>query len=428
MRILFVVPYVPNLVRVRPFNLIRHLAARGHRVTVATISTNEREEQDVRELSRHCTAVIAVSLPTWRSLANCVGALPTNEPLQARYSWSPDLMNRVNQLRADADVVHIEHLRGARYALASDSCVLGSLPVVWDSVDCISDLFEQAIAHRRDLGRLINRIELSRTRAYEASAVSRFDRILVTSASDQAALQALDHAARLAHVNTSSGRMVRGRDGSADRIAVLSNGVDLDYFAPGTDERQPDAIVFSGKLSYHANDVTVRHLLTNVMPLIWAARPDVKLVLVGKDPSSGLQRLARKWASRVVVTGTVPDMRPYLRRAAVAVAPLVYGVGCQNKVLEAMACGTPVVAASRAVAALTARPGRDLLVADGAQPFADAVLRLLGDVRLRHDLGAAGRAYVENHHQWDRIVARLETIYEEVLAVGGAHPLECAAG
>jgi glycosyltransferase involved in cell wall biosynthesis len=285
-------------------------------------------------------------------------------------------------------------------------------------------LFEQSVANRPDrLGRWINRIELARTRAYEALAVSRVDRVVVTSANDKASLRKLV----AGRTGPEAARHDR-RDRSDDTITVLPNGVDLDYFAPTGDDRATNAVVFSGKLSYHANDVTVRHLLTNVMPLIWAARPDVKLVLVGKDPSSGLQRLARKWASRVVVTGTVPDMRPYLRRAAVAVAPLVYGVGCQNKVLEAMACGTPVVAASRAVAALTARPGRDLLVADGAQPFADAVLRLLGDVRLRHDLGAAGRAYVENHHQWDRIVARLETIYEEVLAVGGAHPLERVAG
>ena len=418
MRILYIVPYVPSLIRVRPFNLIRQLHARGHHVTVATIWTNDDERQELQELAHHCSAVKAVFLAPWRSLVNCGRALFTGEPLQARYSWSSDLMAEINSVRHDIDVVHIEHLRGAQYNVDPRSRLRDTLPVVWDSVDCISDLFEQAIRHRRDrVGRWINRVELSRTRSYEGRAVSRFDRVLVTSANDKAALRALSSAAPHA---------TRGAGG--DTIAVLSNGVDLDYFRPAQDERNPDTLVFSGKLSYHANETAVRHLLTAIMPRVWAARPGVRLVLAGKDPSSDLRRLAAKSASRVEITGTVPDVRPYLRRAAVAVAPLVYGVGCQNKVLEAMACGTPVVATSRAVGALTARPGRDAVVADGAEPFADAVLGLLGDPQRRFEIGRAGRAYVEAHHQWERIAARLETIYEDALAVRRGGRLERVAG
>jgi len=418
MRILYIVPYVPSLIRVRPFNLIRQLHARGHHVTVATIWTNEHERQELQELAHHCSAVKAVFLAPWRSLVNCGRALFTGEPLQARYSWSSDLMAEINRLLHDIDVVHIEHLRGAQYNVDPRSRLSDTLPVVWDSVDCISDLFEQAIRHRRDrVGRWINRVELSRTRSYEGRAVSRVDRVLVTSANDKAALQTLSSAA--AHATRGAG---------GDTIAVLSNGVDLDYFRPAQDERNPDTLVFSGKLSYHANETAVRHLLTAIMPRVWAARPGVRLVLAGKDPSSDLRRLAAKWASRVEITGTVPDVRPYLRRAALAVAPLVYGVGCQNKVLEAMACGTPVVATSRAVGALTARPGRDAVVADGAEPFADAVLGLLDDPQQRFEIGRAGRAYVEAHHQWDRIAARLETIYEDVLAVRRGGRLERVAG
>ena len=411
MRILFVVPYVPSLIRVRPFNLIQQLSARGHEVTVATISTSDREDQELHELSRHCSNVMAVRLPTWRSLANCSRALVSNEPLQTRYSWSPELMARINGVRHRMDVVHIEHLRGVQYGIDADSRLIGSLPVVWDSVDCISDLFAQAIRYRRDrVGRLINRVELSRTRAYEGQAVSRFDRVLVTSASDKAALQAL------------------AAGSAGDTIDVLSNGVDLGYFTPGEEERERETIVFSGKLSYHANEAAVRHLLADVMPRIWAVRPGVRLVLVGKDPSTDLRQLASGWSSRVLITGTVPDVRPYLRRAAVAVAPLVYGVGCQNKVLEAMACATPVVATSRAVVALTAKAGRDVVVADGDRPFADAVLGLLDSPEQQAAVGRSGRAYVEAHHQWDRIAARLERIYQDVVAARGGRRLERVAG
>jgi glycosyltransferase involved in cell wall biosynthesis len=124
----------------------------------------------------------------------------------------------------------------------------------------------------------------------------------------------------------------------------------------------------------------------------------------------------------------VPDIRPFLRRAAIAVAPLVYGVGCQNKVLEAMACGTPVVSSSRAVGALSAKPGRDVVVADGDEAFAAAVLDVLGRGRQKDDLGRAGRAYVETHHHWDQIAARLEATYQDALAGRRGHLLERAAG
>jgi glycosyltransferase involved in cell wall biosynthesis len=95
----------------------------------------------------------------------------------------------------------------------------------------------------------------------------------------------------------------------------------------------------------------------------------------------------------------------------------VYGVGCQNKVLEAMASATPVVATPRAVAALDAQPGRDVFVAEGPQAFAEAVLTLLDDPGRRRRIGQAGRIYVETHHRWDRIAAQLEACYEELLAM-----------
>ena len=428
MRILYIVPYVPNLIRVRPFNLIRHLHERGNHVTVATIVTNAQERQQLRELANYCSEVKAVGLGRWRSFANCAAALATSEPLQSHYSWSSKLMAEIDSLRDRADVVHVEHLRGARYGLEARSRPTSGVPIVWDSVDCISDLFDQALRNRSDsLGRWINRLELDRTRAYEGWAVTQFDRVLVTSANDKASLRRLSANRKDdSTVPSKPGRASRAETG--DRITVLPNGVDLDYFAPTTDDRVPNGVVFSGKLSYHANRTAATHLLTSVMPHVWAQRPDVKLWLVGKDPSSDLLRMASSCSGRVVITGTVPDVRPFLRQAAVAVAPLVYGVGCQNKVLEAMGCETPVVATARSIGALSAVPGRDVVIADEPLPFAEAVLGLLECPARRREVGRAGRAYVETHHRWDRVAARLEGIYEEVVAARASRPLERIAG
>jgi glycosyltransferase involved in cell wall biosynthesis len=147
------------------------------------------------------------------------------------------------------------------------------------------------------------------------------------------------------------------------------------------------------------------------MPLVWKQQPEVRVWIAGKDPTPAVQKLGE--AARVTVTGTVPDLRPYLQRAAVAVVPILYGVGIQNKVLEAMACGTAVVASPQAVSAIQAAPGEDLLVAEAPAAFAAAVLRLLTDDDLRRAVAGRGRAYVETHHHWDRIVERLEGVYRE---------------
>jgi glycosyltransferase involved in cell wall biosynthesis len=171
-------------------------------------------------------------------------------------------------------------------------------------------------------------------------------------------------------------------------------------------------LVISGKMSYHANVTMVLQFVEAVLPRLWAQRPAVKLWVVGKKPPPQVQALARD--RRITVTGGVPDLRPYLRRAAAAVAPLAYGVGIQNKVLEAMACGTPVVASPSAVSALAElRPGHDALVADGPEAMARTLDALLADAAHQAEVGKAGRRYVERHHRWRDIAARLAELYTE---------------
>lgn len=394
MDVLFVVPYAPNLVRTRPYNFIRYLTERGNRVTVLTLWTNEREQEDLAQLENLVHRVWALPMPLWRSMWNCVLALPGDQPLQSVYSWQPELMAFLNG-DVHFDVVHVEHLRGSRYGLHLQE--LGRWPVVWDSVDCISHLFRQAAARSDSLaGKWRSRFELKRTERYEGWLLDRFKRVLVTSSVDGQALAALNG------------------NGAAKRISVLPNGVDVDYFAPDTAvPREENAIIVSGKMSYHANVTMTMYLANEIMPHVWAQRPDTQLWIVGKDPTREIKALGEKTA--VTVTGAVPDLRDYVRRAAVAAAPIPYGAGIQNKVLEAMSCATPVVVTPQAVAALDVEPGRDLLVADTPQTFAAALIHLLDDPQQRQRLGQAGRAYVEERHHWNNIAAQLETIYRDAI-------------
>ncbi|MCW5880703.1 MAG: glycosyltransferase [Anaerolineae bacterium] len=411
MNILFIVPYTPNLIRVRSYQLLRGLARHGHSVTLAALWSSDEERADLARLEGEGIRVIARRLTRQRSALNCTQTLPTGTPLQANFCWEPSLAADIDAAltRQAFDVVHVEHLRGARYGLEvlAQRGASRSPAVVWDSVDSISYLFEQAAhASRSVRGRLMTRLELGRTRRHEGRLVAAFDRTLVTSEIDRQALLTL--------AETYTPRA------AWPPVTVVPNGVDLAYFTPTDEPREPATLAFSGKMSYHANVTAAAYLLEQVMPHVWAARPTVRVQIVGKDPPPLLRRMADDALGVVELTGAVPDMRPYLRRATLAVAPIPYGAGIQNKVLEAMACGAPVVATRQAVSALAARPGVDVAVADEPTAMSVAILNLIDDAPRREALGRAGRVYVERHHAWERIVHRLENVYDDTRDVNAA--------
>jgi sugar transferase (PEP-CTERM/EpsH1 system associated) len=399
MNILFIAPYVPTLIRVRPYNFVRYLARAGHRVTLAALWETEAEREAIQRFQAEGIEVIAAPLTRHRKVSNLLSTLPSSKPLQSNFCWQPELAALIDaQLAQQAfDVIHVEHLRGSRYALHAKSQIANrksKIPIVWDSVDSITHLFEQAAQQSQSTkGRLMTSFELPRTRKHEGWLAAQFDRVLVTSPVDKAAIEKISPA----HAP----------------IAVVPNGVDLQYFSPDGSQRASDTLVFSGKMSYHANVTAVLHLVNDIMPAVWAQRPSVKLTIAGKDPTPDVQALAEKHPGKVVVTGAVPDMRAYLRTASVAVVPVVYGAGIQNKVLEAMACGTPVVTSDKTVRSL--QPGYEhaLSVASSPQQFAEATLQLLEDSAARERLGRAGRAYIEAHHDWRIIVEWLACIYSE---------------
>jgi glycosyltransferase involved in cell wall biosynthesis len=390
MRVLFLSPYIPSKVRIRPYSWIRTLAALGHEVHLVALQPPEDTWTDGAELRSLCSAVDVLPLSRRRTLINGLLTLPTRQPLQLAYAHLPAAERHVARLAASRsfDVVHVEHLRGV--ALASR---LRDLPLVWDAVDSITALFDETRRLAPGRGqRSLARLDLARTRRFEAQAPFRFDRTVVTSPADA------DAFVRLAGPDAGS------------RIAVVPNGVDTAYFRPATTAGR-EGVIFTGKLSYHANAAAVLRLVRDIMPRVWARRPDTPVRIVGKDPTPAIRDLAKD--GRVAVTGYVEDLRPSFASAAVAACPLVYGVGIQNKVLEAMASGVPVVTTPGAAAALLAEPERDLLVADDDAAFADAIRGLLDAPQTRETLGEAGRAYVEREHQWPRLGGRLTSVYRQ---------------
>jgi polysaccharide biosynthesis protein PslH len=196
-------------------------------------------------------------------------------------------------------------------------------------------------------------------------------------------------------------------------IQAIPNGVDVDYFRPefGT----PDGVavntsnqsgcVFVGALDYKPNVDGIVWFVRNVWPAIHRQRPDQTLRIVGREPVPEVQKLNEM--AGVEVVGTVPDVRPYLSQAAVAVVPLHIARGVQNKVLEALAMAKAVVASPDPLVGLRVEDGVHLLKAVEAEQWVSCVIRLLDDVHLRRDVGIAGQAYVTAHHRWEQCLEPL---------------------
>lgn len=405
MKILYITPYSPTRIRTRPYNLIRTLTKRGHEVTLASIFESAQDAAQLDGWEESGVRVIRAPLTKYRAITNSVLSWFTRAPMQARYCWQPYLAEALRtelSKTCSYDVVHVEHLRGAPFAIDLQSHfrkVGVHKPIVWDSVDCISLLFAQALEKSNSwFGQFVTRADLPRTRRYEGELVTLFEKTLVTSGADRMALYSLVR--EPLKVNPS--------------IVVLPNGVDLEYFKPRNERRDPYAIVFSGKMSYHANVTAASFLLTEVMPRVWAQVPRATVHVVGQNPPAYMNRFVASNPSQINVTGSVADIRPYLSKATVAVAPMVYSAGIQNKVLEAMALATPVVATEHAVSELLVRPGQDLLIGTNADSVSQAIILLLNNAVLQNEIGHNGRSYVERNHDWNVITSQLEGVYSSV--------------
>ena len=398
-RILFVTPYPASRIRARSYGFITQLA-KQHFVELLALCANTREMSDVQALQQEGIAATAIYEPHIVRYMRGLTALVSRQPLQVVFDASTRLRRAIgiHLHRGRFDLLHVELIR----TLEAVPTTL-PVPVVWDAVDCISQLYEQGgQAGSTHMLRIIGSSEGRRLRAYEYTQLHRFRHVLVTAERDRQALLAI----------AQDNKTIMAGQTSAE-ITAIPLGIDQHYFRPYNGERQAETLIFSGKMSFHANIAGVCTLVKHILPLIWQKRPAVRLVIAGSDPPASIRRLAKD--PRIEVTGYVADLRPAIAQAQIAVCPLPYAVGTQNKVLEAMALGTPVVSSTPVAAGLQAVAGRDMLVADEPDDFAVAVLHLLEDQTQWHSLAAHGIVYIKAYHHSDVITQQLTAVYTQAL-------------
>jgi glycosyltransferase involved in cell wall biosynthesis len=196
-------------------------------------------------------------------------------------------------------------------------------------------------------------------------------------------------------------------------ILVAPNAVDVEYFSPTSDRMDLRAIVMTGLMHYRPNIDGALYFVREIFPRILASRPETVFYIVGAGATDELKQLS---GPNVVVTSTVPDVRPYLERCAVFVVPLRMGGGTRLKVVEGLAMERAVVSTSIGCEGIEVTHGEHLLIADEPRAFADAVLQLLSDRELACRLGRSGRVLVEGHYTWESVVERIEGFYGRLLS------------
>ena len=374
--------------RIRSWHMFAALAKLAP-VHVAALADNDADAVAAREKMAPLCKSLAVEVRTVSRPVALASAVLRGEPVSNRLFHSRALADHVARLIGGGAISHIVAFSGqtAQYVPAD----FGG-PVIMDFVDVDSAKF--ATYAEQDQRQPLHWVHAREARvlgAYEAKVARRADASLFVSEAEAA--------------------LFRARSGlGADKARAVENGIDTDRFDPAlvreqVGEGEGPLAVFTGQMDYRPNIDAVRWFAQTVLPLIRRRRPDARFAIVGRAPTDDVRALARQ--AGVTVTGEVPDVRPWLAAADAVVAPLLLARGVQNKLLEAMAMARPVAASAAAAEGIDAVPGEHLLVADGADAMAEAVLRLFDAPDAAAAMGRAARARMIARYGWDARLAPL---------------------
>lgn len=390
MKILFIChrfPYPPNRGgKIRPFHMIKHLA-REHQVFVCTLARSAAEAGEGGELRRHCSQVdfATVSEP-WQTL-RMIARLPTPTPSSMGYFYSGQLADRIQELQRqhqfDCMIVHCSSV--AQYVSR-----LGGVPKLLDFGDMDSQKWLEYSGYKSFPVSWGYWWEGKKLELEERRLAQQFDLCTTTTHAE------LETLAELAP------------ETAAD---WFPNGVDHEFFHPSGEAYDADVISFVGRMDYYPNQECMMRFCAEVLPRIQAQRPNARLLIVGADPSPAVVKLGQQ--PGVTVTGSVPDVREFVRRSAIMAAPLAIARGTQNKILEAMAMGVPVITSTIAANGVDAVKNEHFLVADSAEDCAQSILKVMQDSGYRRQLATAGMGRVKSHHDWSSAMTRFSRILQQ---------------
>ena len=385
MKILFLsqrVPYPPNRGdKITTWRLIDRMR-REHEVTVMAFAHDDEDLEAARTLTEMGIETVAFPLDDRRAKLRSLPLLATSKPLTLGVYGSGALQAAVDERAREFDLA---------YAYSSSMGAFiephPQLARVMHFAELDSDKWLQYSKRTKPPMSWVYRREWKTLLRFETRIANSFsENVFCTPLEQQIFEQQIPGASSI----------------------CLRNGVDLEHYRPAPDQAEPGRMVFVGVMDYLPNVDGCVHFVHEILPEIRAAHPEARLTIVGSRPTEEVKRLAE--TDGVQVTGFVDDPRDYLRRASISVAPLRIARGIQNKVLEAMAMGLPVVGTTSATQGVGGEPGRDFLLANSAAEQAAAICDLLESPERARNLGAAGRNFVEARYDWEVVLEPLDEL------------------
>lgn len=381
-------PYPPNKGdKVRSYHLLKHLA-RNHRVFLGTFIDDPDDDVHLPAVRALCADLQVERLHPRRARIASLNGLLADEPLTLRYYRSAAIFDWVNRLcRAN----HIDAVVVFSSAMAQYVEDFQRLPILIDFVDVDSAKWTQyAPRHRWPMSWLYRR-EGKLLLNYERRIAARSTRSFFVTENEATLFCEQAPECRL-------------------RVEAMCNGVDADYFSPAPERSSPYQadelpVVFTGAMDYLPNIDAVSWFTKEVLPDLLKRWPTARFHIVGRSPAAEVLALA---GDHVAVSGTVPDVRPYLQYAAVVVAPLRIARGIQNKILEAMAMTKPVIASAECAAAVDAENGSELLTAVTPSEYIAEMNLVLDAPETARAIGEAARRRVVQRYSWDAHLGALD--------------------
>lgn len=394
--VLMLTPYVPypptSGGRSRTYNLIQHLSEH-YAITLVCFGRPEETTFDLTPLEQWCDLIVVPRAPSPSTSHAAILSLTSLKPITMRLYHTPAMEDTVRRVLAERsiDLIHVESF----YMLAN-------LPADPDAPVLLSEPAIEYVAwgrHARVAQPWYTRpgvaLEALKMRLWEPRAWSEATVVGTMSDIDAAAIR-------------------RATPGVP--TVPAPNGVDVRYFQPAeSGAREPQTAIYLGDYKYFPNADAVQYFAQEILPRVRHVRPDFQFIAIGKDPTPDMQALHDDPASGVQVTGIVDDTRPYLQRATMFVCPLRSGSGTRFKLMEALACGCPVISTTIGAEGLDAVEGEHMLLRDTPQAFADAIVALLDDPSRAEAIGRAGREWVVGNHAWTRSAELLRAAYEKLI-------------
>ena len=395
MKILYLahrLPYPPNKgEKIRTFHQIQQLA-KNHTIHLCSFVDDPDDLPHVSALRQYCASVEVIYRSQAPTVFLAAAAFLRRSPFSVSLFYRKALAEKVLQkaARERFDCIIVSSSSMAQYAYQ-----VPDIPKILDFIDVDSEKWRLYAQHHSFLRSFVYRLEAQRLARYEETIARVFDHSIFSSEAESRLFQA-----------RASGRPV----------SAISNGVDLDHFAPSPIDSlaaSRPTVVFTGVMDYFPNVDAVAYFCRDIFPVVRRTVPDARFYIVGRNPTRQVRDLGKQ--TNVMVTGAVPDVRLYLAQARVAVAPVRLACGVQNKILEAMAMGVPVVGTAETFKGIAASEQDGVRIAGDSLSFARQVTTLLRDAAFSREAGLQARRYVERHHRWEDQGVKLEALLEEVV-------------